>query len=185
MGEEQGAFAFDDVATAISEKMIRRHPHVFGPESQRTSAEQTQGISQVGDAVAQLDQVTQQNAALVEESAAAADSLKEQAARLAQVVQAFRIDASSERTSGVVSSPAPGHKRAAMPTVPAARARQLPLVVNKAVVRSAPRSDAVSVAAPQRISAASPASKSRPNGKPSSRSTASVPAFSTPSSLSF
>lgn len=42
MGEEQGAFAFDDVATAISEKMIRRHPHVFGPESQRTSAEQTQ-----------------------------------------------------------------------------------------------------------------------------------------------
>ncbi|MES3028063.1 MAG: nucleoside triphosphate pyrophosphohydrolase [Pseudomonadota bacterium] len=41
MGEEQGAFAFDDVANAISEKMIRRHPHVFGPESQRTSAEQT------------------------------------------------------------------------------------------------------------------------------------------------
>ena len=42
MGEELGAFAFDDVANAISEKMIRRHPHVFGPESQRTSAEQTQ-----------------------------------------------------------------------------------------------------------------------------------------------
>ena len=41
MAQEQGAFAFDDVADAISEKMIRRHPHVFGPESQRTSAEQT------------------------------------------------------------------------------------------------------------------------------------------------
>lgn len=42
MAQEQGAFAFDDVANAISEKMIRRHPHVFGPEAQRTSAEQTQ-----------------------------------------------------------------------------------------------------------------------------------------------
>ncbi|MBR7619941.1 nucleoside triphosphate pyrophosphohydrolase [Phenylobacterium sp. 20VBR1] len=42
MAQEQGAFAFDDVADAISEKMIRRHPHVFGAEAQRTSAEQTQ-----------------------------------------------------------------------------------------------------------------------------------------------
>jgi len=41
MAQEQGAFAFDDVAEAICEKMIRRHPHVFGPEEQRTSAEQT------------------------------------------------------------------------------------------------------------------------------------------------
>ncbi|MDO8377382.1 nucleoside triphosphate pyrophosphohydrolase [Phenylobacterium sp.] len=41
MAEEQGAFSFDDVATAISEKMIRRHPHVFGQEAQRSSAEQT------------------------------------------------------------------------------------------------------------------------------------------------
>ncbi len=38
MAQEQGAFAFDDVADAISEKMIRRHPHVFGAEAQRTSA---------------------------------------------------------------------------------------------------------------------------------------------------
>lgn len=42
MAQEQGAFAFDDVANAISEKMIRRHPHVFGEDEQRTSAEQTQ-----------------------------------------------------------------------------------------------------------------------------------------------
>ena len=55
------------------------------------SAEQTQGITQVGDAVNQLDQVTQQNAALVEESAAAADSLKQQAANLAQVVAVFKL----------------------------------------------------------------------------------------------
>jgi methyl-accepting chemotaxis protein len=56
------------------------------------SVEQTQGIGQVGDAINQLDQVTQQNAALVEESAAAADSLKQQAARLAQVVGVFKLE---------------------------------------------------------------------------------------------
>ena len=56
------------------------------------SAEQSHGISQVGDAVNQLDQVTQQNSALVEESAAAAESLKHQAAKLAEVVGVFKLD---------------------------------------------------------------------------------------------
>lgn len=60
-------------------------------EISSASIEQTQGISQVGDAVQQLDQVTQQNAALVEESAAAADSLKSQAARLAEIVGVFKV----------------------------------------------------------------------------------------------
>ena len=60
-------------------------------EISAASKEQTQGIGQVGDAVNQLDQVTQQNAALVEESAAAAESLKTQAARLAEVVGTFRL----------------------------------------------------------------------------------------------
>ncbi|MFM7124454.1 MAG: nucleoside triphosphate pyrophosphohydrolase, partial [Actinomycetes bacterium] len=40
MAEEQGAFAFDDVATAIVDKMIRRHPHIFGDARQRSSEEQ-------------------------------------------------------------------------------------------------------------------------------------------------
>ncbi|WP_290428862.1 methyl-accepting chemotaxis protein [Roseateles amylovorans] len=53
--------------------------------------EQSKGINQVGDAVSQLDQVTQQNAALVEESAAAAESLKHQAASLADVVRVFKL----------------------------------------------------------------------------------------------
>jgi ATP diphosphatase len=39
MAEEQGAFAFDDVAAAISDKMIRRHPHVFGDEGERSAGE--------------------------------------------------------------------------------------------------------------------------------------------------
>ena len=41
MAEEAGAFNFDDVAKAICDKMIRRHPHVFGEAGHRTSAEQT------------------------------------------------------------------------------------------------------------------------------------------------
>ncbi len=55
------------------------------------SAEQNSGIGQVGQAVSQLDQVTQQNAALVEESAAAAESLKGQAQRLVDSVAVFRL----------------------------------------------------------------------------------------------
>lgn len=43
MAEEQGAFAFDDVARAINDKMIRRHPHVFGDETCTSLAHQKQG----------------------------------------------------------------------------------------------------------------------------------------------
>jgi len=60
-------------------------------EISAASGEQSRGVSQIGDAVTQLDQVTQQNAALVEESAAAAESLKHQAAHLAQTVSTFTM----------------------------------------------------------------------------------------------
>lgn len=57
-----------------------------------TSAnEQSQGIGQINSAVTQLDQMTQQNAALVEESTAAAESLKDQAQKLAGIVATFRL----------------------------------------------------------------------------------------------
>ena len=55
------------------------------------TSEQTNGISQVNTAVSHLDQMTQQNAALVEESAAAAESLREQAEHLAQIVSQFKL----------------------------------------------------------------------------------------------
>ena len=55
------------------------------------SQEQSAGIDQVHQAISQMDQVTQQNAALVEEAAAAAGSLKAQAAQLSQAVSVFRI----------------------------------------------------------------------------------------------
>jgi methyl-accepting chemotaxis protein len=56
-----------------------------------STQQQAGGIGQVGDAIDQLDQVTQQNAALVEQSAAAADSLHQQATRLVQAVGRFRL----------------------------------------------------------------------------------------------
>jgi methyl-accepting chemotaxis protein len=55
------------------------------------STEQNQGIGQMNAAVSHLDKMTQQNAALVEESAAAAESLKDQAQRLAGIVATFRL----------------------------------------------------------------------------------------------
>ena len=60
-------------------------------EISTASAEQRTGVGQIGQAVEQMDQATQQNAALVEEGAAAADSLKHQAARLLQTVEVFRL----------------------------------------------------------------------------------------------
>ncbi|ACS87615.1 methyl-accepting chemotaxis protein [Musicola paradisiaca] len=56
-----------------------------------TTQEQESGITQINDAVNQLDQVTQQNAALVEESASAADSLSDQAAKLVELMSSFKI----------------------------------------------------------------------------------------------
>ncbi len=63
-------------------------------EISSASYEQSDGIEQVNRAVAEMDGVTQQNAALVEEAAAAAGSLQEQAARLAEAVSVFKINAS-------------------------------------------------------------------------------------------
>jgi methyl-accepting chemotaxis protein-2 (aspartate sensor receptor) len=66
------------------------------------SEEQSSGIEQVNVAVGQMDQVTQQNAALVEQAAAAADSLQEQARRLADAVSVFRLD---EQVAEVLHQP--------------------------------------------------------------------------------
>jgi len=62
-------------------------------EISAASEEQSSGIDQVNRAVSQMDEVTQQNAALVEEAAAAAGSLQEQAQRLAEAVAVFKINA--------------------------------------------------------------------------------------------
>src|SRR3989344_1675301 len=64
------------------------------------ASEQSAGIGQVNGSVGEIDRMTQQNAALVEESAAAAESLREQAARLSQVVQQFHL-ADDQHSVGV------------------------------------------------------------------------------------
>lgn len=69
---------------------IRRVTDLMG-EISVASTEQSLGVSQVGEAVRQMDQVTQQNAALVEEMAAAAMSLKSQAEDLVSVVSVFKL----------------------------------------------------------------------------------------------
>ena len=101
--------------------------------------EQEQGISQVSDAVNQLDQVTQQNAALVEESAAAADSLNTQAARLVKLVSVFQVDAA---TSQAVIAQAQSRSR------DTARAASAVLQQVKAATPAAPRRTAPAIAAP-------------------------------------
>jgi len=60
-------------------------------EISQASREQTDGIEQINEAVAQMDQGTQQNAALVEQATAAAAALQQQAHELNQVVAAFRL----------------------------------------------------------------------------------------------
>ena len=74
-------------------------------EISAATSEQTSGISQVNDAVLQLSDVTQQNAALVEESAAASASLNEQAQRLLETVRVFRIESNQSNHASAQSAP--------------------------------------------------------------------------------
>ena len=71
---------------------IQRVTDLMG-EISSASAEQDSGVQQVGEAVTQMDRSTQQNTALVEESAAAAEGLRQQADRLVQAVAVFRTAA--------------------------------------------------------------------------------------------
>ncbi|HEY1394905.1 methyl-accepting chemotaxis protein [Roseateles sp.] len=70
---------------------VRRVTDLMG-EIAAAATEQRDGIAQVNQAVANLDQMTQQNAALVEESTAASGSLREQAQRLSEVVSVFKVN---------------------------------------------------------------------------------------------
>ena len=89
---EHGSALVDRAGQTMSEVVnaIRRVTDIVG-EISSASSEQSAGVAQVGDAITTMDKVTQQNAALVEESAAAAESLKTQAEQLVQVVATFRL----------------------------------------------------------------------------------------------
>ncbi len=89
---DRGARLVSEAGTTMTEIVteIRRVSEIVG-EISVASEQQSNGVSQVGQAVTQMDQATQQNAALVEEGAAAAASLRDQAQRLDQSVSVFRI----------------------------------------------------------------------------------------------
>jgi methyl-accepting chemotaxis protein len=83
---EQAGSTMDEVVASV-----RRVTDIIC-EITAASSEQSSGIEQVNQAITQMDQVTQQNAALVEEAAAAAASLQDQANNLVSVVSVFKID---------------------------------------------------------------------------------------------
>ena len=98
---EQGSTLVDQAGHTMTEVVgaIRRVTDIMG-EISSASSEQSQGVSQVGEAITQMDHTTQQNAALVEESAAAADSLRSQAAQLVDAVAVFRVNGQHRTGSG-------------------------------------------------------------------------------------
>lgn len=102
------------------------------------SVEQSSGIGQVGEAVSQMDQVTQQNAALVEESAAAAESLKGQAQKLVQAVAVFKL--SHEGLGGSTHAAAPAANAAAVERRGPDRAKNIARPAFKAKAAAAPAS---------------------------------------------
>jgi methyl-accepting chemotaxis protein len=89
---EAGTRLVSDAGSTMNEIVasVKRVSDIIG-EITAAAAEQSTGLGEVNGSVGQLDQMTQQNAALVEQSAAAAESLKGQAARLAELVSVFRL----------------------------------------------------------------------------------------------
>jgi methyl-accepting chemotaxis protein len=89
---EQGSALVGQAGATMEEVVssIKRLTDIMA-EISAASTEQSTGVAQVGEAITQMDQTTQQNAALVEESAAAAESLKEQAQQLVQAVAVFKL----------------------------------------------------------------------------------------------
>ncbi|GAB3361346.1 MULTISPECIES: methyl-accepting chemotaxis protein [Giesbergeria] len=92
---EQAGSTMDEIVVSV-----RRVADIMGAIS-AASQEQSTGVSEVSTAITHMDQVTQQNAALVEEMAAAAASLRGQAEGLVQTVSLFRLDSSHNSEPGV------------------------------------------------------------------------------------
>jgi len=128
----QAGSTMDEVVASV-----KRVSDIVG-EISFASQEQSSGIEQVNQAITHMDEVTQQNAALVEQAAAAAQSLQDQSANLAQVVGVFRLNSQDAprlaKPAGpvVAAAPriaAPAVRRIASPRSPApapARAAVLP-----------------------------------------------------------
>ena len=114
---EQGTALVDQAGVTMTEVVssIRRVTDIMG-EISAASTEQSLGVAQVGEAVTQMDQSTQQNAALVEEMAAAASSLKSQAQELVQTVAVFKLGAhNAHRAMVLPTASVRSHKQPGTP----------------------------------------------------------------------
>ena len=122
---------------------VQRVSDIIGEISAATS-EQRSGIGQVNGTVSELDRMTQQNAALVEESAAAAESLHEQASKLVGLVGTFQVAAGLGAATPAArpAAPKPAHRSAAKPAAQA-KARPAPAHARPAPGTSTPAVPAV------------------------------------------
>ncbi|WP_022980432.1 methyl-accepting chemotaxis protein [Ideonella sp. B508-1] len=149
---EKGTALVDRAGQTMGEIVtsIRRVSDIVG-EISSASSEQSNGVSQVGEAVSQMDQATQQNAALVEESAAAADSLKNQARHLVEAVAVFRLNAGPAHSAhsahaNAVPARAQPAKPVAAPAKPRAAAAKAPSPAPAAQKPAPAREEAVASA---------------------------------------
>ncbi|WP_404302020.1 methyl-accepting chemotaxis protein [Alicycliphilus denitrificans] len=123
---ESGSAQVEQAGRSMQEIVqgVRRVSDLIG-EITASSTEQRDGIGQVNQAVANLDQMTQQNAALVEESTAAAAAMHEQAQRLAQVVAVFNVGghavAAPRAAARPLATPAAAQPKAQASVAPAVR----------------------------------------------------------------
>jgi methyl-accepting chemotaxis protein len=104
---DAGSRLVDQAGVTMQEVVssIQRVTGIMG-EISTASVEQSAGIEQVNRAIANMDGVTQQNAALVEEAAAAAASMRQQAEALANVVAVFKLDKAMGSSRTVARLPA-------------------------------------------------------------------------------
>jgi methyl-accepting chemotaxis protein len=112
-----GGKLVDEAGTTMRQIIdgVRRVTDIMG-EITAASEEQSAGIEQINQAVLQMDDVTQQNAALVEEAAAASAAMQEQASALARTVAIFQLDSASSplrKSSRRLQGPATNHPRLA------------------------------------------------------------------------
>jgi len=103
---EEGTVLVDEAGKTMDEVVssVKRVNDIMA-EITAASQEQSEGIGQVNTAVTQMDEVTQQNAALVEEAAAAAESLQEQAENLTRAVSVFKLPNAQQGMSAMASAP--------------------------------------------------------------------------------
>lgn len=110
----QGSTLVDRAGATMAEVVTSiRHVNDIVGEISAASAEQSAGVNQMGEAMTQMDQNTQQNAALVEQSAAAASSLQTQAEQLVQAVSVFRLAHYTASAFALPAATAPAPARVA------------------------------------------------------------------------